>query len=365
MRVALVTSAYPPHIGGVERHSQHLARCLAGLGCEVEVLTQGRSVESASAVQEREGLIVRRFPVTFGSKTAPVALGLFKYLRQTQGRYEIIHAHNYHSAAPAMSFLSGCHPLVVSTYLHARPATVAARAAHVPYGVLGRRLLRSAAAVIALSRSEADLVADRVPGVHPVVIPSGIDVSRLRAAEAKEKTGPVVMFVGRLTAYKGAVRVLEALPYFGGARLVMIGSGPDAAILQRLADGSGSRQTVQLLGAVEDEELASWYATADVVVSFSAYESFGIAVLEGLAAGSRVVASDIPAHRDLRQFDEHGALHLVPLASSPEEIGKAVCAGLAIGRCLPSTMVPRWEAIGQDHLQLYERALELRLASWQ
>ncbi len=364
MRVALVTSAYPPHIGGVERHSQHLARCLAALGCEVEVLTQG-GVESASAVQERDGLIVRRFPLTVRSKTAPVALGLFSYLRQARGRFDVIHAHNYHSAAPAMSFLSGRRPLVVSTYLHARPATLVARAAHVPYGVLGRRLLRSATAVIALSRSEAELVADRVPGVHPVVIPSGIDVDRLRAAEAKEKAGPVVMSVGRLTAYKGAARVLEALPFVGEASLVLIGSGPDAAILRRQAAGSGSRGTVQLLGAIDDEELASWYATADVVVSFSAYESFGIVVLEGLSAGSRVVASDIPAHRDLRQFDEHGALQLVPLASSSEEIGKAVRAGLAMGRCLPSTLVPRWERIGQDHLQIYERACERRFASWQ
>jgi glycosyltransferase involved in cell wall biosynthesis len=248
--------------------------------------------------------------------------------------------------------------LVISTYLHERPATVVARAAHVPYGIVGRRMLRSAASVIALSRSEADTVAERVPGVRPVVVPSGIDTGRLRAAKAKERSVPVVLFVGRLTGHKGAARVIEALSLFGDAKLVVIGSGPEAATIRRLADRPGSRGKVELLGAVDDGELVRWYATADVVISLSSYESFGIVVLEGLAAGTRVVASDIPAHRDLRQFDEHGALALVPLSSSSDEIAKVVRDALAMGRCAPSEIVPSWQAVSQLHLELYESVLE-------
>jgi len=222
----------------------------------------------------------------------------------------------------------------------------------VPYGVVGRRVLRAAASVIALSRSEADMVAERVRAVRPVVIPSGIDVCRLRSAEVKEKASPVVLSVGRLVGYKGVARVVEALPLFGDANLVVIGSGPEAATIRRLADSRGLREKVQLVGAVDDDELARWYATADVVISLSSYESFGMVVLEGLAAGTRVVASDIPAHRDMRQFDEHGALRLVPFASSPQEIARAVRAELAIGRCTPSASVLSWEAVAQLHVSV-------------
>ncbi len=358
-----MTSAYPPHVGGVERHAQRLAQNLAGLRCEVEVLTQGPRGDPPSVDQERDGLVVRRWPASLRSESAPVSLGLFDFLRQARGRYDVVHAHNYHSAAPAMSYISGHCPLVVSTYLHARPATLVARAAHVPYGVLGRRMLRAAATVIALSRSEADLVSARVPGVRPVVVPSGIDVGRLRAAKAREKASPLVLFVGRLTGYKGAARVVEALPLFGDANLVVIGSGPEAATLRRLAERRGAQGRVQLLGAVDDDDLARWYATADVVVSLSSYESFGIVVLEGLAVGARVVASDIPAHRDTRQFDEHGALRLVPLASTPEAIAKAIREELAKGRCMPSSAVPSWEAVAQVHLDLYGAVLERQLVS--
>jgi glycosyltransferase involved in cell wall biosynthesis len=256
-----------------------------------------------------------------------------------------------------MGYLSGARPLVVSTYLHARPASAVATALHVPYGIVGRRMLRAAASAIALSPSEADLVARRVPGVRPVVIPSGIDTDRLRGAQPKEKTAPVVLCVGRLTTYKGATRVLEAMRYLGQARLVVVGSGPEAARLRRLVERSGFSEKVQLTGPIDDDELARWYATADVVISMSSQESFGIVVLEGLAAGTRVVASDIPAHRDMRRFDDHGALHLVPLGVSPEAIAEVVLDALATGRTTSSSTVPNWETVAQLHVGVYEAVL--------
>jgi len=167
-----------------------------------------------------------------------------------------------------MSYLSGRRPLIVSPHMHARPATFVARAAHVPYGFVGRRLLRAAASVVSLSRSERTSWRSAYPGTSRCH-PTGIDVDWLRAAEAKEKAAPVVLFVGRLMAYKGAARIVEALPLFGEAKLVVIGNGPEAATLRRLAEQAGLREKVQLLGAVDDDELARWYATADVLVSLS------------------------------------------------------------------------------------------------
>jgi len=55
MRVALVTSGYPPHVGGVERHTQRLAQSLAGLGCEVEVLTQGHTATRRRLTRNETG----------------------------------------------------------------------------------------------------------------------------------------------------------------------------------------------------------------------------------------------------------------------------------------------------------------------
>lgn len=224
-----------------------------------------------------------------------------------------------------------------------------------PYSLLGRRTLRAAAKVVALSKSEAELVAARVPGVQPEVIPSGIDVRWLREAKRVEGETQVVLVVGRLARYKGAARVVEALPLCGEAELVVIGSGPEAPLLEKLAERLRIRAKVRFLGTVDDSELASWYATAGVVVSLSSYESFGLAVLEGLAAGARVIATDIPAHQDIRQYDEFGALCLVPHGASPAEIAAAVRSELLKGRSEPSRMVPSWESVAQWHVDLYER----------
>lgn len=354
MRVALVTSSYSPHVGGVERHVQNLAQNLVHLGCEVEVLTQAGHGSPASVEEAAGGFLVRRWPDDGWSEASRVSFGLLKYLRSERGRYEVVHAHNYHSAAPAISYLAGCRPLIVSTCLHARPASNLARVGHVPYGILGHRILRGAAAVIALSQSEAGLVRERMPGVHPVVIPSGIDASHVVAIPPMDKDCPVVLCVGRLMAYKRVASVVEVLPLLGDVRLVVAGRGPEAARLERLADKCGVRGKLRLLGKISDQELALWYATADVLVSLSSDESFGIVVLEGLAAGIRVVASDIPAHRDMRQFDEHAALRLVPLCSQREEIAKVILDGLTVGRCPPSSRVPRWSAVAQRHVDVYE-----------
>ena len=67
-----------------------------------------------------------------------------------------------------------------------------------------------------------------------------------------------------------------------------------------------------------------------------------------------MVASDISAHRYTRQFDEFGALHLVPLAASPAELDEAIREELVKGRSEPSGTVPSWESVAQCHFDLYE-----------
>ena len=78
-----------------------------------------------------------------------------------------------------------------------------------------------------------------------------------REARAKDSALPVVLVVGRLTRYKGAARVVDALPLCGETRLVVIGSGPEASAIDGLAERLGVRAKRCLLGTVDDVELAS------------------------------------------------------------------------------------------------------------
>ena len=81
--------------------------------------------------------------------------------------------------------------------------------------------------------------------------------------------------------------------------LVILGTGPEEPRLRQLVEDEGLSGSVRLLGGVSDEDLRRWQRTAAVVVSLSTRESFGLSLAEGITAGAAIVASDIPAHREM------------------------------------------------------------------
>ena len=114
--------------------------------------------------------------------------------------------------------------------------------------------------------------------------------------------GPVLLHVGSLHPRKGlgtAVEALAALPD-RTAHLVLVGAdGAARPEIEATAERRGVRDRVHLVGAVDDATLAGWYAQATVVVVPSRGEGFGLPVLEALARGVPVVASDLPVLREV------------------------------------------------------------------
>lgn len=133
-----------------------------------------------------------------------------------------------------------------------------------------------------------------------VVVPNPVDVDRFvgvdRAAARRalhlDADAPVVVCVGRLSHQKGQDVVLHAWPTvtaaLPGARLVLVGDGPDEAALAAKASGLDGVSLVGCQPRVED-----WLAAADVVVQPSRYEGQALTVLEAMAAGRSVVATDV------------------------------------------------------------------------
>jgi glycosyltransferase involved in cell wall biosynthesis len=102
---------------------------------------------------------------------------------------------------------------------------------------------------------------------------------------------------------------------------------------------------------VEPDLLYRWYASADVFCSMSSNEAMPVTILELLAAGARVVASDIPAHRDIRDRTS-GAITLVPLDADPQVLASA------LGRALnespaPAQKIPTWDEVTTQTLDIY------------
>ena len=353
MRIAMVSAHYAPFAGGVESHVEEIAKRLAGRGVTVEVLTH-RDDPGLPDTELREGVLVRRHKVPVPSKHFGVSPAVWATLRRERHRYDVVHAHGYHSAAPLAATMAGATPLVFTPHYHGTGHSPLRKAIHIPYRAAGAAIAARSNRIICVSRAEADLFLTHFPSARPrvTVIPNGADLGRIKAAEPFADAGPVVITGGRLQSYKQIDRIVEAMALTPpDLSLVVTGDGPERGALEALAEQRGVREKVRFIGRVDTDLLYRWYATAEVFCSMSSNEAMPVTILELLAAGARVVASDIPAHRDIRDRTA-GAITLVPLDADPEVLASA------LGRALeqsPETaqQIPTWDDVTTQTLDVY------------
>ncbi|MGH3166352.1 MAG: glycosyltransferase family 4 protein [Trebonia sp.] len=354
MRIAMVSAHYAPFAGGVESHIEEIAKRLAGRGETVEVLTH-RDDPGQPGTEVRDGVLVRRHKVPVTSQHFGVSPAVWATLVRENRRFDVVHAHGYHSAAPLAATLAGASPLVFTPHYHGTGHSPLRKAIHIPYRAAGARIAGRSKRIICVSRAEADLFLTHFPAARPrvTVIPNGVDLERITGAVPVPDAGTVVITGGRLQSYKQVDRVIEAMALTPpGLRLVITGDGPERPSLETLTDRRGIREKVRFLGRVDTELLYRWYASATVFCSMSSNEAMPVTILELLAAGARVVASDIPAHRDIRDRTG-GAITLVPLDASPA----VLAAALEYARNEPAAAgqrIPTWDEVTTQTLGVYK-----------
>ncbi|WP_107117125.1 glycosyltransferase [Streptomyces curacoi] len=161
-----------------------------------------------------------------------------------------------------------------------------------------------------------------IPAVWGVV-PNGVDTDRFRpdGDSARSGAGPLVVCVGRLCRQKGQDVLLRAWPEVvrrvPGARLVLVGDGPDADRLR-----AGAPESVEFAGGVPDT--APWYRAADVVVLPSRWEGMALAPLEAMACARPVVVTDVDGARESLP-QGHPPSCLVP-PEDPDALARALTA---------------------------------------
>lgn len=347
MRVALVTSRYPPNTGGVETHVAELASGLTDQGHEVLVVSADADTTTGGddrvAIREtRDSVTVRRVRSYGPDDAFHAAPGVYRAVRRLES--DVIHAHNYHSFPMALAALAADPPLVCTPHYHGESTSPVRDRLLWLYRPLGRHALRRAARVLAVSEWERDgLRADL--GVDATVVPNGIDVERFQSATPVEREHPYLLTVGRLVEYKSVQHVIAALPDLPEYDFCVVGSGPYRDELETTADRHGVANRVEFLGYVPDEDLPSWYAGADVFVSMSSIEAYGITVGEALAAGTPAVVRPAKALRDWADREDCVAVDPVDL---PDGIGRAV------DRDAPSEPLPTWGETVETVESVYE-----------
>jgi phosphatidylinositol alpha-mannosyltransferase len=325
MKIGLVCPYVYPAGGGVAQHVQFLYQGLRMRGHDVRILTASHGPQRAS-----EGDIIRLgvgFSVPINASVGTLTFSP-RYLSQIgrmleREQFDVLHFHE-----PFVPFLS-LFLLRESTSVNI--ATFHAYAGFSPSYEFGSRALRGYAGRlhgrIAVSAAARHFIDRFFPGDYKV-IPNGVDVQRFATAVpiARWQDGtPNVLFVGRHEPRKGLLDLLKAhriLRRTGGrSRLLIVGSGPQEREARRYVATRGLNG-VEFLGRVSDDEKAQLYKTADVFASpATGGESFGIVLLEAMAAGTPIVASDIHGYKGVVRRGREGLL--VP-PRQPRELAIAI-----------------------------------------
>jgi phosphatidylinositol alpha-mannosyltransferase len=179
-----------------------------------------------------------------------------------------------------------------------------------PMSTAGSRLLRLALAgsirrfdrIVSVSPAAARF-AESVYHLQTEVIPNAIDLNKFKITAPPRKPGKSVVFLGRLVGRKGAKYLIEAFARLdaGDTRLIIAGDGPQRRDLESLASKLGVKDRVEFTGYIKEADKPALLAGADIACFPSLYgESFGIVLIEAMAAGSKtVLAGDNPGYRSV------------------------------------------------------------------
>ncbi|MFD1633869.1 glycosyltransferase family 4 protein [Haloplanus ruber] len=346
MRILFVTHRYPPHTGGIETHVQEIATRLADRGHDVTVFSADASSDALSECTD-DGVRVRRFRSVSIGGAFYVAPQMALAVRRAD--VDVVHAHNYHALPLFFAALGATDErFVVTTHYHGESASGFRDVLLSVYRPFGRWAIRQADELIAVSEWEQErLLADF--GIDATVIPNGVAVERFANAEPEGRKHPYLLCVGRLKEYKGVQHVIRALPELPEYDLVVAGSGPFRDELEQIAREEGVADRVDFLGYVGEERLPKLYAGADVYVTMSEFEAYGMTVAESIAACTPVVIREAGALTDWLDLD--GTINITHPHSSA--LTNALEAAIN-GTCPDSHAVLDWDTVCEKLIKLYQ-----------
>ena len=325
MKIGLVTPYVYPLPGGVNQHVRYLYENLRLRGHDVRIITSSHGLQRAS-----EGDVIRigkGFSVPANGSVGTITLSP-RYLSQVRDvlareQFDVLHFHE-----PFVPFLS---LIVLRLSTSVNIATFHAYGGFSPAYELGSKIMGSYAerlhGRIAVSAAARHFIDRFFPGEYRL-IPNGVDTGRFRRAvpiARWQDDTRNILFVGRFEPRKGLLDLLKAYRILRKTgcqcRLLVVGGGPQEREARRYIV-TRKLAGVEFLGRVSDEERDALFKTADVYCSpATGRESFGIVLLEAMAAGTAVVCSDIHGYKGVVRRDREALL--VP-PRSPKALAAAL-----------------------------------------
>jgi len=317
MKIALVSPydfAYP---GGVTNHISSLERHFTRMGHEVKVIAPASRV--VSALGDRFIAIGKPRPVPTSGSIAriTISLRLASAIKAvlSQEKFDVIHLHEPFMPMLCSAVLRFSNAPNIGTF-HACDGSPGYNLGRPISTILLKRRTRKLDGKIAVSKPAMEFASKYIPGYYNI-IPNGIDVEHFSPdvapieefCDGKQN----ILFVGRLERRKGLNYLIKAYLQvkreIPNSRLIVVGPGRrPRKKYEKWIMRNGLRDVV-FVGYVSYAELPRYYKTADIFCSpATGRESFGIVLLEAMAIGKPVVASNIDGYASVITHGEEGLL---------------------------------------------------------
>lgn len=350
MRIGIMCPYSITIFGGVQGQVLALARALRSLGHSTRVLAPADGVPPDPGVTPL-GVSV---PTAANGSVAPIAPDVSAQLRTIRALrdedFDVLHLHEPLAPGPTMTALLVNHAPMVGTF-HAAGDSASYRYAAPALRWLLRRLRHR----VAVSPDAVKLAQGYLGGEYEELY-NGIEIERFATGPTVPTDGPTIFFCGRHEPRKGLAVLLEALQSLDGDVRVWVGSdGPET---ERLAATYAGDHRIEWLGRIDDDEKEARLRSADVFCSPALMgESFGVVLLEAMAAGTAVVASDLDGYRNVAT---HGSDALLAPVGDAAALARALRTALDDdARRAELVEAGRIRVQGFSMLGLAERYLEI------
>jgi glycosyltransferase involved in cell wall biosynthesis len=307
LSVIHVSSTYPPVLGGMEKVVQILAGVQSSMKIKVRVVTS-RTADTADINDEFK---VQRLKSFVFANTTVIPKLLTEMLNVSRG--EIVHVHITQAFTPEIVWLASKikrFHYIAHIHIDAPPSGPAGFLLKIYKPLFLRRVLHAASYVVVFTDEQKSAVHSKygVPNDRIKVVVNGVEDKFYFDKSRSESERPKLLFVGRLGYQKNIPQLLSALKGVSGQfETVLVGSGELETELKSLAKEL-ELKNVTFAGRKDGTELLKFYDDADIFVLSSEREGMPLVLLEAMAMGLPIVATDVTGNRDVVVNGENGLL---------------------------------------------------------
>ena len=327
MRIIQIVAYYPPCVGGMQNIAREISERLAKKGHQVEVFTSDIGCKKGK-LRSTKNLKIHYLKSCQFAHTPIIPSLFFKLLKISKD--SIIHVHIAHAMIPEIVFLvSKIRNIPYVAHIHADVEPSGKMGFLLPFykKIFLQKILNYASKIVVPTKDYIAIISKKyaISKYKIIVIPTGVDLNNFKSMSGKLHNPIRLLFVGRLTKQKNIRLLIKSFKKIidnndFNIELHIVGEGEDKNKIIFLIKTLKLDNRVILHGSLIGNKLHKIYSNSDIFILPSMFESFGIVLIEAMASGIPIIASNIPCVRNVIKNNKTGLL----VKTTPEDFAEAI-----------------------------------------